>query len=41
VEVGYPALALDRIAFDVYEVPIEFCHSIVRGDRCRFYTELL
>lgn len=41
IEEGYPALALDRIAFDAYEVPVEFCHSIVRGDRCRFYTELL
>ncbi|MCR2823485.1 GntR family transcriptional regulator [Lederbergia panacisoli] len=41
VEEGFPALALDRIAFDAYEVPVEFCHSIVRGDRCRFYTELL
>lgn len=41
VDKGYPALLLDRIAFDANDVPIEFCRSIVRGDRCRFYTELL
>jgi len=41
VEEGYPALLLDRIAYDLNERPIEFCRSIVRGDRCRFYTELL
>jgi GntR family transcriptional regulator len=41
VEEGYPALLLDRIAYDSTEVPVEFCRSIVRGDRCRFYTELL
>ncbi|MBS4219033.1 GntR family transcriptional regulator [Bacillus sp. FJAT-49711] len=41
VEVGFPALLLDRIAYDSTEKPVEFCRSIVRGDRCRFYTELL
>jgi GntR family transcriptional regulator len=41
VQEGYPALLLDRIAYDSNEVPVEFCRSIVRGDRCRFYTELL
>jgi GntR family transcriptional regulator len=41
VEEGYPALLLDRIAYDSSEMPVEFCRSIVRGDRCRFYTELL
>ena len=38
---GYPALLLDRIAYDSQGRPVEFCRSIVRGDRCRFYTELL
>ncbi|WP_054950665.1 GntR family transcriptional regulator [Numidum massiliense] len=38
---GYPALLLDRIAYDASGRPVEFCRSIVRGDRCRFYTELL
>ncbi|MFB5188700.1 GntR family transcriptional regulator [Alicyclobacillus fastidiosus] len=41
VKEGYPALLLDRIAFDISETPIEYCRSIVRGDRCKFYTELL
>jgi GntR family transcriptional regulator len=39
-EEGLPALLLERIAYDVNGVPVEFCRSIVRGDRCRFYTEL-
>ncbi|PTX53987.1 GntR family transcriptional regulator [Melghirimyces profundicolus] len=38
---GYPALLLDRIAYDGKRYPVEFCRSVVRGDRCRFYTELL
>jgi GntR family transcriptional regulator len=37
---GRPALLLERIAYDTVERPVEFCISIVRGDRCRFYTEL-
>jgi GntR family transcriptional regulator len=37
---GRPALLLERIAYDTSERPVEFCISIVRGDRCRFYTEL-
>jgi len=41
VRPGFPALLLDRIAYSTSEQPIEFCRSIVRGDRCRFYTELL
>jgi GntR family transcriptional regulator len=37
---GRPALLLERIAYDTADRPVEFCISIVRGDRCRFYTEL-
>lgn len=37
---GLPALLLERTAFDKEGKPVEFCRSIVRGDRCRFYTEL-
>ncbi|WHY91342.1 GntR family transcriptional regulator [Neobacillus cucumis] len=37
---GKPALLLERIAYGPDGVPVEFCRSIVRGDRCRFYTEL-
>jgi GntR family transcriptional regulator len=35
-----PALLLERIAFDPEGRPIEFCRSIVRGDRCRYFVEL-
>lgn len=41
VREGYPALLLDRIAYEANGDVVEFCRSIVRGDRCRFYTELL
>lgn len=41
VKEGSPALLLERIAYDQNKQPIEFCKSIVRGDRCKFYTELL
>ncbi|WP_313799132.1 GntR family transcriptional regulator [Cytobacillus sp.] len=39
-DVGRPALLLERTAYDMNGMPVEFCISIVRGDRCRFYTEL-
>ena len=35
-----PCLLLDRVAYDSKGRTIEYCRSIVRGDRCRFYTEL-
>ncbi|MCL6442504.1 MAG: GntR family transcriptional regulator [Alicyclobacillus sp.] len=38
---GYPALLLHRVAFDNSGSVVEYCKSIVRGDKCRFYTELL
>lgn len=38
---GYPALLLHRVAFATSGQIVEYCRSIVRGDRCRFYTELL
>lgn len=41
VQEGSPALLLERVAFESNGRPVEFCRSIVRGDRCRFYTELL
>lgn len=40
IEPGSPGLLLDRTAYDTQGRLIEFCRSIVRGDRCRFYTEL-
>jgi GntR family transcriptional regulator len=39
-EEGRPALLLERTAYNANGEPVEFCISIVRGDRCRFYTEL-
>lgn len=41
VTAGSPALLLERVAFDQTKTPVEFCKSIVRGDRCKFYTELI
>lgn len=41
IETGAPSLLLDRVASDNRGKVVEFCRSIVRGDRCRFYTELL
>lgn len=41
VELGSPALLLERTAYDSSRKPVEFCRSIVRGDRCKFYTELI
>lgn len=41
VKTGYPALLLDRVAYDLNRRPVEYCRSIIRGDKCRFYTELL
>jgi GntR family transcriptional regulator len=41
VEEGSPALHLERIAYDINGNPVEFCRSTFRGDRCRFYTDLL
>ena len=41
VKTGTPGLLLDRVAYDKDGRIVEYCRSIVRGDRCRFYTELL
>lgn len=41
IDSGSPGLLLDRIAYDSNGNVVEYCRSIVRGDRCRFYTELL
>lgn len=40
VNIGAPALLLERVGYDERKNPVEFCKSIVRGDRCKFYTEL-
>jgi GntR family transcriptional regulator len=41
VKEGSPALLLERVAYDGNGQSVEFCRSVIRGDRCRFYTELL
>ena len=37
---GDPGLLLERIACDADDRPVEFCRSVVRGDRCRYFVEL-
>lgn len=41
VEQGASGLILERIAYDTKGRPIAFFRSLIRGDRSRFYTELL
>lgn len=44
ITAGAPVLLLERLAYATLEereeAPIEYCHSVVRGDRCRFYVDL-
>lgn len=40
VEGGFPALWVEHIAFDATNNPVAFLTSLLRGDRCRFYTDL-
>lgn len=40
VDMGSPAILLDRIAYASTGGPVEFCRSILPGKKCRFYTEL-
>lgn len=40
VEPGSPAILLDRVAYASNDITVEYCRSIVAGDKCRFYTEL-
>ncbi len=40
VEENSPAIMLERVAFSSQDVPVEFCRSVIPGDKCRFYTEL-
>lgn len=37
---GSAAILLDRIAYSSNDETVEFCHSIIPGSKCRFYTEL-
>jgi GntR family transcriptional regulator len=41
VEGGFPALWVEHTAFDAAEKPVAYLTSLMRGDRCRFYTDLV
>lgn len=41
VREGTPLLLLERIARDAQDRPVEYVHSLYRGDRYRFTTELI
>ncbi len=38
---GFPALWVEHLAFEAVEKPIAYLTSLLRGDRCRFYTDLV
>jgi GntR family transcriptional regulator len=37
---GFAALWVESVAFDIAGEPVLYSTSLLRGDRCRFYTEL-
>jgi GntR family transcriptional regulator len=39
-EGGFPALWVEHVAYDTAEKPVAYLTSLMRGDRCRFYTDL-
>jgi GntR family transcriptional regulator len=41
VPVGSPAMLIARIAYGANEIPLEFNKSVIRGDMCRFYVDML
>ena len=40
VKGGFPALWVEHTTFDASDKPVAFLTSLLRGDRCRFYTDL-
>ncbi len=40
IEIGAPALVLDRLLFDENETPVVYSQAFVRGDRCRYYFKI-
>jgi len=40
VEGGTPALWVEHLAFDLGDAPVAYITVLIRGDRCRFYTDL-
>jgi GntR family transcriptional regulator len=41
VPVGAPAMLIARLAYGANDVPLEFNKSVIRGDMCRFYVDML
>lgn len=41
VPVGAPAMLIARTAYGANDVPLEFNKSVIRGDMCRFYIDML
>jgi GntR family transcriptional regulator len=38
---GFPALWVEHIAYEGVETPLAYITNLMRGDRCRFYTDLV
>ena len=41
VKGGAPALWVDHVAYDTSDLPVVYLTSLIRGDRCRFYTDIV
>ena len=41
VPVGAPAMLIGRTAYGTNDVPLEYNKSVIRGDMCRFYIDML
>ncbi len=40
VESGSPALWVEHLVFDLGNAPVAYITVLIRGDRCRFYTDI-
>lgn len=40
VKGGTPALWVEHLAFDLQDAPVAYITALIRGDRCRFYTDI-
>jgi GntR family transcriptional regulator len=40
VEGGVPGLWVEHLVFDLAELPLAYVTVLIRGDRCRFYTDI-
>lgn len=41
VKGGFPALWVEHVAFDAADSPVVYLTSLMRGDRCHFYTDIV